>query len=387
MDIYRTSTKVLIITHYTNRSEEGEDTDMRLLGYLKNRVKEVILITHPLPEFGHRTSYCLVWKDGIKVKELRTFVVGGSEIFKYIHHILITYYFFLRIGFRFNLCIAIDNLAFVTVFPLKLVGLILKVIYYSVDYSPKRFSNELLNNFYHFIDKFACIYSDQNWVMVKEQIIQRVKKPKDKKAFSIVPIGYDTKKIDLVPVDNVNYFNLVYMGAIRESMGPQLAIQAMPLLLKVFPKIRLTLVGGGKYSDELKKMVKTLRVGKYVEFTGYIDKFKDLTEIIAKKSIGLAPYKPVPGSFSYFSDPSKIKLYMCCGLPVITTNVATLSSMITETGSGVTINYSKEDLADAVVHLLRNKIRYSLYKKRAIIESRKFDINAILRVAIKKIPD
>ena len=389
MNLLKEKTKVLILTHYTERSEEGEDTDMRILSYLKNKVKKIVLITHPLPEFGHHTSYCLTFINGHKTQEIKASVYNGPELLKYVHHILITYYFLLKTGLFFDLCITMENLSFISVFPLRLLKLIKKLVYYSIDFTPQRFSHPFLNGFYHFIDKLACKTSDTNWVMVEEQIKKRKQyniTTLNSAPFSIVPIGYDIKKINILPVEKIDFHNILYMGAIRESMGPQLAIQTMPMLIQKIPKIHLTIIGTGKYLDYLKELVKKLNLDSYVDFTGYIESFKQMTDLIAQKSIGLAPYVPAKGSFSYYSDPSKIKLYMCCGLPVITTNVATMSNLISKTKSGVVIDYSPKALADAITYLLGNKNRYKSCREAAIKLSQIFDINHVMNIAIKNIP-
>lgn len=383
-------TKILILTHYTNRSEEGEDTDMRILNYLKSKVRKIVLVTHPLPQFSHTTSYCLVYENGLRVAQHTVITVKDiPEFVQYLLHILFTYYFLLKTGFFFDLCIAMENLSFITVFPLRLLGTIKKLIYYSLDFVPQRFINSHLNQLYHFIDRYACKFSDANWVMVKEQIRERKKYGITRVSsapFIIVPICYANKKINILPTEKIDFYNILYMGAIRESMGPQLTIQTMPYLIKKFPRIRLTIIGIGKYLSNLKEIVKKLKLSRYVEFTGYIKNFQDMTDLMTHKSIGLAPYLPIQNSFSYSSDPSKIKLYMCCGLPVITTNIATMADLITRTKSGLVINYSEKSLAHAITYLLSNKDTYSSYKNAAVKLSKKFDINNILPNAFKKIP-
>lgn len=390
MKLIKGQTKILILTHYTNRSELGEDTDMRILRYLKEKAKKIVLITHPLPEFGHCISYCLVFNNSQKVNEFRAAVYNGPEFLKYLHHIIITYYFLFKTSLSFDLCIAMEDLSFITILPLRLIGLIKKLVYYSLDFVPQRFNNSFLNSLYRFMDKTACKFSDTNWVMVKEQIRERTKYGIDRQnsaPFNIVPICYDTKSINVRPFEKIDFYNVLYMGAIRESMGPQLAIQTIPSLIKKFPKIHLTIIGSGKYLNELKDLVNKLKLQGYVDFTGYIEKFQDMTDLIVQKSIGLAPYLPMPGSFSYYSDPSKIKLYMCCGLPVITTDVVTMASLISKSKSGIIIDYSEKSLVSAITFLLENKDRYKAYKEAAVKLSEKFDVDFTLDNAFKKIPD
>lgn len=390
MNLFKNKTKVLISTHFNYRTEQNEDTDSRLANYLKYRVKKVVLIAHPFPEYNHRYTYLDIFSDGKKVQNSKFYVPKGPAWLQFLYHILLTFYLLIfKTGINFDLCIAMENLSFISIYPLRFFKLIKRLVYYSVDFVPQRFPNVFLNKIYHLMDKSGFKYSDSTWVMTEEQFKKRDIfgiNSNNSNHVDIVPIGYDTGKINTYPVEEINFYSIVYAGALRESTGPELAIRTMPLLIKKYSKIRLTLIGLGKDSDKLQELIKKLKLSKYVDFKGYIANFYDLTEILATKSIGLAPYKPIPESFSYYSDPSKIKLYMCCGLPVITTDMTTMSNLISKTGSGIIIDYSEKSLANAVSYLLSNKKRYQSYKNAAIKLSKQFDINHILDNAIKKIP-
>lgn len=390
MNLNQRKTKVLISTHFNFRTEQNEDTDSRLAHYLKDKVKKVVLIAQPFPEYRHRFTYLSVFKNGIKVKQEKFYIPNGPPVLQFLYHILLLYYLMLfKVGVNFNLCIAMENLSFSILYPLRLIRLIKRLVYYSIDFVPQRFPNIFLNKIYQLMDKSGFKYADNAWVMTEEQFNKRSSlgiNISNSVPVTLVPIGYDTKKIQTYPVEDIDFYNIIYAGALRESAGPDLVIKTMPLLIKRYPKIKLTIIGSGKDSDKLQKLIKDLKLGQFIDFKGYIADFYDLTKILAKTSIGLGPYKPMPGSFSYFSDPSKLKLYMCCGLPVITTDMTTMSDLISKTGSGLIIDYSEKALADAVSFLLDNKKRYQSYKKAATALSKQFDIDHILKNAVKKIP-
>ncbi len=390
MELIKNKTKILILAHFNYRTEQNEDTDSRLANYFKDKVKKVVLIAQPFPEYNHRYTYMTIFNNGKKIQNSRFYVLKGPAWLQFLYHILLLYYLLIfKTGVNFDLCIAMENLSFISTYPLRFLKLVRRLVYYSIDFVPKRFSSIFLDKIYHFMDKSGFKYSDSAWVMTKEQFEKRDVfgiTQANSNLVDIVPIGYDNKKINTYPATKIAFHNIIYAGALRESTGPELAIKTMKLLIKKYPKIRLTVIGSGKDSDKLQDLIKKLKLNKYVDFKGYIANFYDLTEILATKSIGLAPYKPIPESFSYYSDPSKIKLYMCCGLPVITTDMTTMSNLISKTGSGLIIDYSEKALADAITYLLSNKKRYSLYKKAAVKLSQEFDVNNILKSAISKIP-
>ena len=382
MNLYLNKTKVLISTHFNYRTEQNEDTDSRLANYLKDKVRKVVLIAQPFPEYNHRFSYLSIFENGIRVKSEKFYIPAGPSLLQFLYHILLLYYLlFFKAGVNFDLCIAMENLSFNALYPLRLVRLIRRLVYYSIDFVPKRFSNVVLNKIYQLMDKSGFKYSDNAWVMTEEQFNKRSVlgiNISNSIPVTIVPIGYDIEKINVNPIEKINFYSIIYAGALRESTGPELAIKTVPLLIKSYPKIKLTIIGSGKDSDKLQKLIRNLKLNKFIDFKGYIANFYELTNILAKSSIGLAPYKPIQESFSYFSDPSKLKLYMCCGLPVITTDMTTMSDLISKTGSGLIINYSEKSLASAISYLLENRKRYLTYKNAAIKLSPKFDINHIL---------
>lgn len=388
MNLSKDKTRILLINYYNYRAEENEDTDQRIISYLKSKVKKIFHIAHPFPEFGSRYSYLTLYEDGKKIKQFKFYILRGPSWIQYLYHIIITYFCVFKSGFVYDLCIAAANLSFISIFPLRLF-FIKRLVYYSVDFVPNRFPNSFLNSLYHFMDAFACRYSDNNWMMTEEQIAGRKQfgiTSTNSAPFTIVPIGYDTKKIHIPSEDKIKLEDMVYMGAMRESTGPELAIKTIPLLIKRYPKINLTMIGAGKDTNKLKKLIKKLRLGKHVNFLGYIANFWDMVGVISQKSIGLAPYKPIPDSFSFYSDPSKIKLYMCCGLTVITTDVATMSNLILNTQSGLITDYSEKSLFNTITYLLEDKTRFYSFRKNAIKLSKQFDINHILDNAINKIP-
>ncbi len=389
MNLSKDKTRVIMLTHYTFRSEDAEDLDQRIFRFLKDKVKKIVLITHPFPEFGNRLSFLTVYEHGKLIIDKRVKISRGPSFLQYLQHIFIIYYFLLFTGFDFDLCISLENMSFTCIFPLRMLGLIKRLIYYSIDFVPQRFQNPLLNQFYHSLDKFACQKSDLNWVMVKEQFINRRRyniTKENSSPFVIVPNGYEIRDINIQNSKKIDFFNIVFAGGFREGTGTPLAIETIPLLIKKFPKIKLTIIGTGREEKNLKQLISKLKIKRYVDFIGFIPSFKKLTETLASKSIGLAPYKPIPGSFSYFADPSKIKLYMSCGLPVIATNITTMTKLISKTKSGIIIDYTKKNLFKAVSFLLSDKRRYQKYKDSAITLSKNFDINHILNTAIAKIP-
>ncbi len=389
MKLLQDKTCVLLINHYMTRAKGSEETDQRTLNFMLDKVSRIVHIAHPFPNSPFNETVVEFFEGGKLIKEERISIFKLPQILQYLIHFFLTWWIFLRIHYKFDLCITLENLSFINLFPLRMLRLIKRIVYYSVDFSPQRFQNPILNNAYHTLDKFACLHSDMNWMMVEEQIeARRIRDGKNMKysPFSLAPIGYKQALIKLKTIEEIDFYNLIFAGALLENSGPHLGIKALPQLIKIFPKIHYTIIGRGVFENELRNLVKILGLEKKVKFTGYIDSFGDLTETISKGSIGLAPFVPNPNSLSFYSDPSKIKLYLVSGLPVITTKVTTIAPLLEKAKAGLVIEYNERDLYKAVEYLLSDRKRYKSYKKAAVQLSQRYDIDNILTEAFKKIP-
>lgn len=390
MRFLKDQTSVLLINHYMTRAEGSEETDQRTLNFILGKVKKIVHVAFPFPDSPFNQVIVETFENGKLTKAEEISILKVPPTAQYIIHFFLTFYLFIRSKTIFDLCICLENLSFISLFSFRLLKTIKRLVYYSVDFSPQRFQNQLLNNIYHSLDKFAVSHSDLNWVMVKEQI--QARRERDGKnmrysPFALAPIGYKRSLIKIKAIKEIDFYNLIFAGALLENSGPHLGIKTLPLLLKKFPKIHYTIVGRGIFESELKNLVRNLNLEKKVKFTGYIESFSDLTEILSKANIGLAPFVPNPNSLSFYSDPSKIKLYLVSGLPVITTNVTTIAPLIKKSGAGEVIDYNENNLYKAVNKMLSNKKTYESYKKAAIKLSEKYDINNILKEAFRKIPN
>lgn len=148
-------------------------------------------------------------------------------------------------------------------------------------------------------------------------------------------------------------------------MGVELIIQALPKIVKKIPDIKLLIVGMGQLENDLKIMARELGVSKNVEFKGFVKDHRDVEKILVKCAVGLAIYEPNPDSITQYTDPSKPKQYMACGLPVIITGVPWIAKEIEEKTMGIVISYSEHELTDAIIKLLMDDTFYETCRENA----------------------
>lgn len=383
---------VLIISHFSYKPADkihdlGPPQDIR--NFLLKKVRKITYIALPFPYAIDKKCHISIYENGELVEVKKTLPLSGSDWFQYMLHFFIILYFSLRTS-PYTICFALDNLSVISVLPLRFINIIHKLIYDSIDYTPLRFQNRILNFLYQTADKIACATADINWILSKSML--DIKKTRrffiGKPAiFHEVPMGFPKKEISLLPIDKIDRFHLVFLGTLLEKQGVQIVLEALPKLIQYFPKIHLTIIGTGNYENELKKIAQNKKLDPSVlEFKGFMTNHRKIEEILTRCGIALAPYKPSPESYTYFTDPMKVKIYLGCGLPIIITNIPSIAKLIKEKKAGVIMNYSMESFIESVRQILKDFNTYSDFRKAAITQSKKYDTEEILKTAIAQIP-
>lgn len=388
MDLNK-ETQILLVSHFAFRDrEKGAMFPLNIRNFLLKKVRRITYIDHPFSESNFPSSQIRIYENKLISYQLSSPRLKLPTLVSFPYQLLLTTFFLISKPMKYDLCIACDNLSLISVFLFRKMGLIKRLIYYTVDYTPKRFNNRFLNSLYQYMDKLACMISDKNWVTVEEMITAKVQNGLDLKKcapFQIVPIGFNKEEIILNPKTEANRFNLVFAGVLYEKQGLQLIIKILPRLIKKFPQVNLTIIGSGPFEDKIKRLVRQEAVSSHVRFTGYIDDHFKLIKLLTNCGIGLATYIPSIGDFTYFSDPSKIKLYLLCGLPVITTKVPPIAKEIARTKTGFVIDYAEEDLINVLENLLKDEKTYSKFRENAIKMAKAYDINLILNKAFNQL--
>lgn len=378
---------ILIISHGYRKSNKAGGPPQDIRDFLLDKVNKIDYIVHPFTFANFKQSFMLQYKNGRLIKSYLSYKIRGPEWLQYIQHFFITVFFTLRNLRRYDICFALDGLSVMSVLIYKKLGLIKKLVYYSIDYTTMRFRNPILNRLYYLADEISCKYSDINWIVAKNAIKARRKNGLDTKKcspFLEVPIGFHRKEIKILPAEKVDKFHLVFTGSIAEKQGLQLIIKSLSNIISVFPNIHLTIIGTGDYEKTLKNLVKTYCLKNKVLFKGFVENHREVEEILTRAGIGLAPYKPEPTSITYYADPGKIKLYLGCGLPIVTTSVPAISKIIKSSGAGEVIPYTKKGVLRAIRKILHSKKVYESYKKAAILLSENYDVEKILKISIAK---
>lgn len=277
-----------------------------------------------------------------------------------------------RLGSPRMTFVGVDNLNALIGLLLKRLGRCGKVIYYVIDYTPRRFSAGWLNACYQTVARWAARHSDEVWSLSRRmQEVHRIFGTRPERD-RWVPVGIDTSRLRVLPDEQVLPDQLVMVSTLYPSKGIQLALEAMTEL----PRARLVIVGNGPAYADLLRLSRELKVDKRVFFLGEVDR-KRLFETVAQSRAALAPYMPSPDSYSYYADPAKPKEYLACGVPVIITRVPWIAEPIEKLPMGLAVEYTQAELAAACRRLLEDDDFWKQCRRNALDYMRHSDWETI----------
>lgn len=352
---------IAIVTHVFATGPAQE-----LKFFLKNKTKELVFIGHPFFYAQDRRSFYQHYRGGVLTQEKYAFNWELPEILCWFKDVLYTIFWLLKFKGRFDFYIGANNLNTFTGLFVKKCKKTKKVIFYTIDYVPARFRNKMLNNIYHWIDRYCVQHCDKSWNLSEKMSVERKRKGIRDDTQIVVPIGVHFNRIQRISLEEIDKNRIVYMGHLRQKQGLELIIEALPTVVKEITDLKLIIIGEGKLRDILENRARQLQIDGYIEFKGYIPDHKDVERILTTCAIGLAPYEPDINSFTWYADPSKPKQYMASGLPIIITKVAKIAEEIQKRPMGIVINYDKDELVNAIVKLLKDSEFYSKCRHNAI---------------------
>lgn len=205
-------------------------------------------------------------------------------------------------------------------------------------------------------------------VYLSEHAVSASPLPAEKKTY----IFNGVEDIDYIPTEIDNAATrLVSVGSVTIRKGQLQLVEAMALLpVEVRRKIRLTIVGGGNEYEECKQLIKDRAVEDIVTMTGPRN---DVAEILKEQDVFLLP------SLSE-GMPMSILEAMRQGLYIMATDTGGIPEMIGE-GYGELVTRDPKELADAITHVVRDKVVTTESKQKS---RERFEKDFTLRKMIER---
>lgn len=327
-----------------------------LEAFLVQRCHTVLSIYHPLLiDVSAKSRYQLFVNGTLVAAGERT--LRGPEVAIRVQEVILTVKWVRQFTHRSDLFFGIDALNCISGLLLRPFVRIQKVIFYVIDWSPRRFNNVVLNGIYHLTDRVSALFANEIWNVSPVidsgrwkgrlwSLIGQMSKNKTK----IVGIGVPQPSSDLSTVMRIPH-RLVFLGHLLEKQGLQIVIQALPEIAQLFSDVELLVIGDGPYQFELQALVRSLLVSDRVTFLGYVEDESDVLRHLASASVGVAPYLELEDSFTQYADPGKLKNYLAAGLPIIVTRVPYNAEYLEQSGCAILVKATERDIVDAVCRL------------------------------------
>lgn len=289
---------------------------------------------------------------------------------RYFFEIFFTVIYFLRKFHRkrnIDVFFGVDPLNTISGLILRRLGVVKKVIFYSVDYSKNRFKNKLLNFLYQKLDTTCTLNSDEVW-SVSTRIVDLRRKMglEDRKNIYIPNVPSDEYKKYLS--NKKDKLCMVTLGIIGSQLEFTKVFITIKKLKKDYPNIKLKIIGSGPMVDYYKNQCEDMGIQDSVIFMGTLEHNEALEEI-SKSGIGLALYNG-SWSFNYYGDSMKCREYFCFGLPVLTTDTHSTVEDILSNRVGLVVGTDVENYVSEIKNIFKN---YEDFSKNSYDLARVYD--------------
>lgn len=365
------SSRIIIATH-----ELYYGAPQALREYLVGkRVKELVYLSHPIRS-ENPESKRVVYENG-KLLQSFSFARPSGSAWWFVVDFFTTIVWGIGLRGRYDVYIGVDPLNCLAGIVLRALGLVRCVIFYSIDFTPRRFGHNILDGVYHAIESFCVRFADVRW-----DVSPRISEGREKfmgllqKDFpvTVVPVGMWEKDI---PEESGSFdaHRIVFVGHLLKKQGVDTVMKAFSMIVKKIKHARLLIIGGGEEEQSLKQLAGKLHLKKYVEFTGWMWDQEEIRKLLLGCAFAVATYDPrgaKEDNFTYYADPTKIKTYLSCGLPVIMTNVPYNASDLARSGCAIIVDYDEKLIAKVLIDVLIDKKKLETMRTKALDTAKEF---------------
>jgi glycosyltransferase involved in cell wall biosynthesis len=367
-------TRICLVTHEFTWGAPHE-----LFNYIKTfRPQLLVFITHPFYYSKKRHSEVKILEKGKLINAIKLKPRTFTPLIDYLLDSISTLFFLIKRKKKFDLYIGADCLnAFIGIL-LRKMRLVSTVIYYSIDYVPKRFKNSFLNSIYHLLDMLVAKKSDFTWNVSPRMGEIRIRRAGSNISRQLtVPVPINLEEVATTMNNEKNIYSMIYSGSLREEVGLELVLEAFPSLKTKFPNLKLTIIGEGPLLEYYSRLIKERNLDNDVAFLRYIESRSEFIKLLSSHGVGLAIYKPLKNSFNKYADIGKVKTYAACGLPTIITKGSYTADDVHKAGAGIAINYEIEEFKKAAMTLISSKKVYENYSKNALKYAKTFSYDNV----------
>ena len=343
--------KIVIFSHYATTGACEE-----LCEWLKQaRIRELVYVAFPFGPCRDRFIRVERFVGGKAVGVRRSlFGLKLPEPLAYAKDLVYAVFYAVRFARKADVLVTGDNLLALAGVLARKVARVKKVVYYMIDYTPVRYANPVLNSIYYAVDRMAAYHADAVWPLTSEIMQGRFDAGRlDERRVRWYAVPYGSNPVMGERTRTRAPLSVVYMGDIVRNKGAELFVPMALELRKRIPEVRFTVIGGGKDLASLREEVGRAGLAACFDLCGFVERMEDVVGKLAEGGVAIAPYYPFDkNSFTFYSDPGKIKVYLGCGLPIVLTAVPPIAQALERQGAGRVAAYDAADFADKVASIL-----------------------------------
>ena len=317
---------------------------------IKLRYDRVFLIKHPIDgRLGINRIYEEYHRGKLVLKKEWKSSLSGP--FQYFSDWMVTRRMVKEIAskYKINILLGADPLNYLAVHSTRVKAD--KSIFYSVDYSPRRFSNPVLNSIYRWFDHRAAILADSTFNISRRAIAARVAEGSQVGKMKYTPNGVN----ELIKEVGTRKMIVVYIGTISKTKGIEQLLRIWSGVIEQEPKAQLWLIGGGAGKDEMVKMIQDGDLAATVKFWGQLPHL-ETTKLVVQSKVGVALYNDAD-SYTWFCDPMKVREYISTLTIPVVSSVPEIAEDIEKFHAGEVAD-TDEEIVKGIVNALRHSPEY-----------------------------
>lgn len=205
--------------------------------------------------------------------------------------------------------------------------------------------------------EWSLTYEAWRVITVSNNMSEEVRKffnvPENK--ITVIPNGVDASRFDSLHAADLSGFRrrwardderiVLFVGRMEYQKGPQVLVEAAPLILSQFPAARFILAGKGGLERDLDQRVSELGLGDKVRMAGFLpDADRDMLYRVADVAVFPSIYEP----FGIVALEA-----MAAKCPVVVSDVGGLGEIVVHNETGLLVNPDNVlSLAWGVIHSL-----------------------------------
>lgn len=214
----------------------------------------------------------------------------------------------------------------------------------------------------------AIIYNKCDKIIVPSNQIKKVIKPHVKKEVEVISNGIELKLFRPKSKYKKGTFNLIHVGRVGYEKNVDVVIKSVDIIRKVYPKVKLDVIGPGPALPNLKRLVKKLSLNRNVRFLGKID-YKKLNCFYKKADIFLT-------ASTMETQGLVILEAMASGLPIIGVKKYAIPDLVINDKNGYIVKpFNHRAMAEKTIALLSNPNLIEKFGKESARMVKRHDIN------------